>query len=341
MEPGVVKRRSAVLALSALAVAQPVRAQTTDAAQARLDDSADGGGPGGGTFFVLTAIDGRNVDDNALTVSRRASAGRGAWMVVRPHGRALPAGKVRLKLMATQTHAAPVQQIFTALFRGGAPEASGEVEVELAPGGRYRVTGALDSLRREVWIEDASGRELPGSRVVQAPDPELLKAMEGAAYTTVNLRYDGDWIGDGPALTLPMVPIGSRIKVQDWGRGRAPVLVDGRKMRVGVDYGGETIQQFVGRITSATDPRPALAALPDPVRLAIRSGRVLPGMSRQLVEMALGRPRPDLVPSFDAAEWVYPASEDEVILVFGADGNLKEVDASRKWRQMVLYTPPT
>lgn len=309
-----------------------------------LVDTASGGGPGGGLFFVLQAVDGKEVRSNAISASRAASLGRGAYMAVRPFEHTVPAGRaLKLRIVGTQVHAAPIQSIFKDLFGDGVPRVEGEVTVTLEAGRRYHVNGIVDSLRREVWIEDARGRPLDGATIVAKPDPELLKAMEGAAFTTLNLRYEGDWIGNGPVPELPFVPAGARLKVVEVGRDRAKVLVNGRKMRVGIDWteGGETVQQFIARITSGDDPRPAMDAWPAAVREAVRAGRVMPGMTRQQVLTALGPPRPDLTRSLDGPEWAYGLQEgEEVFMVFADDGTLKAVDASRKARGLLVYAPP-
>lgn len=332
--------RSAWLTALVLACGAWVPDALPQDASARIKDTADGGGPAGGTFFVVREIDGKAVAENALTRSRQASYGKGAEMVLQGFEHTVPAGRVRLSLYGTHTTAAPISQMFTALFRGGIPEVSGTVEVELQAGKQYRVAGWIDAYHCEVWLEDAEGKVLPNAKIALAPDPEIVKAMQGAPFTATNLRYDGDWISDAPWPHLPIVPLGSRLKVLDYGRHRASVLIDGRKMRVGVDWARSqmTIQQMIERVTTKEDPRPQLAAMPEAVRNAIRAGRVIPGMTRAQILLALGRPRLDLTPDLEAQEWLYQiADSEEAFLVFDEGGRLKEVDASRKGRRQLLY----
>jgi len=327
---------SAAVALSLLS--RPGFAQ--DNANALLADTAEGGGPGGGLFFMAVAVNGVDVAETALTLSMQASRGRGPYMVVRTTERSVPSGKATLKLKAIQTHAAPISSIFRAAFKDGDPEVTGTVAVDLAPGQRYRVNGVLDPLRREVWIEDAKGTEVPGSKVTAPPNPELLKQMDGAVFTKTNLRYDDDWINEVSSPHLPFVPLGSRIKVTEWGKHKAALLIDGRKMRMGVDYTRETqsIQQFFAGVTTADDPRPAIAALPEATRNAVRAARVLRGMTREQVVVSLGRPRVDFVPNLDAKEWRYELpGDDEIFLLFADSGALTEIDGSRKARKLILY----
>jgi hypothetical protein len=332
-------RRRAALML-ALAGTTPLRTLAQGNTSALVIDSADGGGPGGGLFFMLAEIDGKAVADTSLSQSVAASRGRGAHMVVRPADHAVPAGKVTLTLWGTQRHAAPIQTIFRSVFQDGDPEVKGTVQVELSPGMRYRVNGVLDAYRREIWLADADGREVPGSRVTTPPNPELVRLMDGAVYTRTNLHYENDWISEVPWLQQPIVPVGSRIKVVEWSKHKANVLIDGRKMRLGVDYSrdAENIQQFVARVTTPDDPKLRLATYPEPVRNAIRAGRVMPGMTREQAMTAIGRPRVDYVPDLNASEWRYQALEqEELFLVFDDAGQLKEIDASRRSRLLVQY----
>ena len=294
-----------------------------------------------GDFFMVTAVDGKDVE-NAQSASRRASAGQGARVSVVPFERSVAAGKVTLKLRGIRASGMPAVTILRSLFRGGEPVVDGGAAYELEAGKRYRVNGVLDDYRREVWLEDEAGK-LVGARFSAAADPALVKAMEGAVYVATNLRYDDDWIEDEPWLDRPLVPAGARIKVVGYGRSKADVLIDGRKMRIGVEQGAkvETIQQLVTRLTSSDDPRPKMAEWPEAVRDAVAAGKVVYGMTREQVVMALGRPRKDLVPSLDAAEWPYRLHEDEeVFVVFASDGRLVQVDASRKARKRVLMDAP-
>ena len=314
-------------------------AQSDTKSSVILADSAEGGGAGGGVFFILTAVDGAPVAENALSASLRASRGRGVYMTIAAMARAIPTGQSTLSLQGTEATAAPIQSIFRSVFRDGNRQVSGTVKVDLPAGHRYRVNGIIDAFKREVWIEDESGVQVPGSRISAESDPELIKAMQGATFVATNLHYDGDWISEVPKLQLPLIPAGSMLKVVDWGKNRANVLVDGRKMRVGIDESGEaeTIEKLIARITSPTDPRLAISAYPESVRSAIRLGRVLVGMTKDQVLIALGRPRVDLVPNLDASEWRYDISEyGPAYLQFDDKGQLKELDASRPARALLL-----
>lgn len=331
-------RQALVASCLALAVHATAWAQS-----ATVADTAEGGGSSGGTFFVLQAVNGQETSDNAVRASLRASYMRGRDMRIVGVRRDVPAGKVTLKLMGTQENAAPIQSIFRAVFSGGSPEFSGTVEVELEPNRSYRVNGYLDNYRREVWLEDSATGKVVGSKIAAPVDAELLKAMEGAQYLCCNLRYDGAWIGETPWPNLPFVPAGARIKVLAYSANEVSALIDGRKMRIGNEYSRqqETIQQMVGRLVVAADPRPAIAAMEPSVRDAVRAARVMPGMSREQVLIAVGRPRAETTRKLESNDWLYhlPGGE-EAFLVFDDKGLVKELDASRKARSLLLMAPP-
>jgi hypothetical protein len=330
-------RRRAIASLIVLSSLSPY-ALAQGAPTAVVTDSAEGGGRAGGLFFFLAAANGVTIEETALSSSRNASFMRGNNMLIRTASRPVPSGAVSLTLRAIQTHAAPIETMFRTLFKDGDPEVMGTVDVTLAPGQRYRVNGFMDSFRREVWLEDSNGTLVPGSKVTGQPNTALLQQMQGAVFTRTNLRYDEDWINESSAPHLPFVPLGSRIKVMDWGKNRAAVLIDGRKMRIGIDYtrGLETVEQFFARISSPEDPRVQLDGIPVQVRNAIRSARVVPGMTREQVLLALGRPRLDFVPDLEATEWKYEVPADEEIYLVFEGKLLKTVDASRKGRGYVL-----
>jgi hypothetical protein len=325
-----------VAAAAAVVFVFPALAQSPAVQQALVIDSAESSGK----FYMLVAIEGTPVRNTSLGNSVSASTGQGSSLRVLTTERLVPAGKVKLTLRGTQGHAAPISAIFSAVFRGGDPDVSGEVTVDLEAGKRYTVRGQLDSLKNEVWLEDAAGVEVPGSKLATKVDPEMAKQMEGAVFTATNLRYSGDWISDSLLANYPVVPVGSRIKIGEYGSNRVSVLINGRKMRMGVDFGRgkETIQQFVARATAAEDPRNTVAAYPDKIRNAIGAGQVVLGMTKAQVLIAMGRPSANRFTSMSANEWVYSTEElEEIFMVFDDAGLLKEVDASRRSRKLVVY----
>jgi hypothetical protein len=298
-------------------------------------DSATGGGRGGGAFFFVAAADGKAIETNNLSASLAASSGRGADLQIRPVARYLPAGKTTLKLAGRYAHAAPIQSLFSS---AASYSVDGTIEAELRDDARYRVVGTLDAFKREIWLEDEASGAMVGQKVVALADKATANAAD-SLFTCCNLRYDGDWISDANWATLPIIPAGSRIQVKDYASNRASVLIEGRPMRIGLDYGREqeSVQKYVARVAVKEDPRQKLTTYAKPVQDAILAGKVTIGMSKEQVIMSLGFPRADKTRSIEAAEWTYWTLDgDEYVLLWGPDQTLKSVDGARKIRLLVV-----
>ena len=305
-----------------------------------IADTATGGGRGsGGVFFTVTKLDGKAVA-NSLGASRQASFGRGMDLRVSQMERRVLAGKVRLELLGRVAYAAPIQEIFSSL-RNRLYSVSGTIEVELKPDVRYRVNGVLDELRQEVWIEEEASRRVVGQKIVGEPSAEAVKAAAAeSAFTCCNLHYDPDgWISDANWATLSFIPAGTPVKVYEYGRNRAKVMIDGAPMWLGLDYGREqqSIQQLVAKLSVKDDPKLQLATYPLAVQRAIHAGKVMAGMTKEQVVMSLGYPRMDTTRSLDLPKWSYRTFDDEEYFVlWGADGLVQGIDADAKVRRIVV-----
>jgi outer membrane protein assembly factor BamE (lipoprotein component of BamABCDE complex) len=137
------------------------------------------------------------------------------------------------------------------------------------------------------------------------PSDEKTALLSG--YSCCNFHYEKDWINDGNYAQLPMIPAGSPIKVIDSGNFRAGVEIDGKRFRLGLDYGrsAESLDQWLAKLVVANDPKITLATYPASVRKAIQSGQVMVGMSKEQVIMSLGYPLTNENPRLDAPLWRY------------------------------------
>ncbi|MFY9511040.1 MAG: hypothetical protein WAQ05_08720, partial [Rubrivivax sp.] len=335
------KSRRHVLLVTALSVL-PLPAVQAQDSLASVADSVALTDSGTGAFFIVEKVDGKATADNMLQASHRASRGKGGYFTIVHQERTVPAGRpVKLALQAEMSKAGP--PIFSLFSKVTSYRAAGDIEVTLQPSTRYRVRGMLDAYRREVWLEDEVSGQMVGTRIVQLADsPEERKAMEGAVYTCCNLHYEGDWISDANWTTLPMIPAGARIKVSDLGGKSADVLIDGRKMRIGLDYGRKqlTTDKLLAALTVKDDPAPRIAAMAAPVQAAIKAGKVMLGMTRDEVLVALGPPRADETASTSAAAWTYRTDKDEAFVVsFGAEGRVSAVEAATEVLRLVVQAP--
>ena len=135
--------------------------------------------------------------------------------------------------------------------------------------------------------------------------PSFAQALlEG--YTCCNLHYADDWISDANWTGSPMIPAGARIKVTSYGwNNRAHVEIDGKPFRLGHDYGRneEKLEQFVAKWVVADDPRRKIERYPEKVRTAIFNGKVIEGMTREQVIIAVGYPPTHQTRTLDANVW--------------------------------------
>lgn len=309
--------------LSGCAAPRPPEAVAPAAPHAIVNDQVIRNSGADALFFFVHAIDGKALENTSLSRSLHASRGTGRQMNGRQITNYPPPGKVRLGLTAKQAYAAPIDNL---LRQTADTEFRGTIDVELKEGETYFVQGVMDAYRREIWLVDANGQQV-GPRIVArpaAPDPD-------ARHTCCNLRYEGDWISDANWHSMPMIPAGARIVIKDYGRHRAHVEIDGRPLRIGLDYGRKqsTIEQFMAQIAVRDDPRPRIAGWPPAIQQAVGSGRVIAGMTREQVIVALGYPRLDRTASLEAATWTYLTLADETIdLQWAADGRLAGIAAS-------------
>lgn len=101
---------------------------------------------------------------------------------------------------------------------------------------------------------------------------------------------------------------------------------------------GAASREWLSRIVVAQDPAARLAAWPADVQRAVRLARVLPGMTREQVAMALGWPSAEFTPAPDSAtDWVYYTvnDEDPLTLSFDAQGRLSAIDGSEDNKALI------
>jgi hypothetical protein len=162
-----------------------------------------------------------------------------------------------------------------------------------------------------------------------------------AGYTCCNLHYENDWISDANWSSMPMIPAGASIKVLDYGRYRLMTEIDGRKMRLGLDYGRQQpLEEWARKIVVADDPRRKIASWPAPVRDAARAGKVAIGMSKEQVIVAVGYPPMHQTPSLESWQWKYwHTGFGSYLVVWDAAGRVKDVIADPQTRFGVLHEP--
>ena len=152
-------------------------------------------------------------------------------------------------------------------------------------------------------MKPIAGLAIAYAALCAAPLAGAQALIEG--YTCCNLHYDKEWISDANWLNAPMIPAGSRIKVLSYdGSRRATVDVDGKQLKVSMDYGKEEpVDKFLSKIIVKTSPKAKVQRYPEAVRAAIHTGKVIPGMTREQVLIAVSYPPTHKTPSLDQPIW--------------------------------------
>jgi hypothetical protein len=190
-------------------------------------------------------------------------------------------------------------------------------------------------------------RDVMASVGLAKPEPAPVgadgqPAFPRQGYACCDLHYDKDWINDGNYAELPMIPAGTPIEVVSYGRQRAAVKIDGKPMRLGHDYGRdqESLDAWVNKIVIKDDPRGRIASYPAAIQEAIRQGKVMIGMSREQVVVAVGYPLTSENISLDAPQWrMWRSSHGEYQLNFSRDGHLTSVTGDDGVTGLIVYQP--
>lgn len=173
----------------------------------------------------------------------------------------------------------------------------------------------------------------------QATSSGVAAPSQLSGYTCCNLHYENDWISDANWSSMPMIPAGASIKVIDYARYRVNVEIDGRKMRLGLDYGRQQpLEAWARKVVVQDDPRRKIAGWPAPVRDAVRAGKIAIGMSQEQVLVAIGYPPMHQTPSLDAQQWKYwHTGFGSYLVVWDGVGRVKDVVADPQTRFGVLH----
>lgn len=183
----------------------------------------------------------------------------------------------------------------------------------------------------------------------------LLAALPAAApaqvlpegYLCCNLRSDGRWISDSNYAESGkfVIPAGTPIKALSYARYRVEVELpaggsphaSGRQTLAN-DYSRELpMEDFARRWIVPEDPRRRLAEWPAEIRDAVTSARVMRGMTREQVLMAVGYPIASENPHLDQPVWRYWLWSFQPFTVhFNAQGLVQGVQTDADTRRRVV-----
>lgn len=162
-------------------------------------------------------------------------------------------------------------------------------------------------------------------------------------YLCCNMRSDGSWISDINYIEdgKKLIPAGTPVKVTGQGRQRVDIEILGGRQALGNDYSRDLgLNAFASRYVVKEDPSLKLATYPENVRAAVAGARLMPGMTREQVFMAVGYPVSSENPSLAAATLrFWTSSFAEFRVNFDERGLVTDVFADPETRRLVVYAP--
>lgn len=176
----------------------------------------------------------------------------------------------------------------------------------------------------------------------QRPSPPPGPLTDG--FLCCNMRTYGDSISDinYDEQGTSVVPVGTPARITAYDFRFFNVDLAGKPQRIKNDYSRNiTLIDFAKRYVVTEDPKRKIASFPPAVGAAIVAGKVMPGMTREQVLMAIGYPVASENPSLDASVWRYwRDSWSEFQVNFDAQGLVKDVAGNAVALSRVLATAP-
>lgn len=158
-------------------------------------------------------------------------------------------------------------------------------------------------------------------------------------FLCCNLRTDGSWASDNnyQENAKTMLAAGSPVKPLSYGRYRVYIEINGGKQAIGNDYSRDLpMDVFAKRWIVKDDPNVKLAAWPPKIQQAVKAAKLMPGMTKEQVLMAVGYPMSSENPTLDAPIWRYWLSSfAEYRVKFDDHGVVKTIDTDEVTAQQV------
>jgi hypothetical protein len=165
--------------------------------------------------------------------------------------------------------------------------------------------------------------------------------LEG--FLCCNIRYNlqDDWFSDinfiWPGVPAQVVAPGAVAKVIDYGRYRAIVTLDGKRMRLGNDYSRTLSNElFAARWIVKDDPKKKIATFPKEVQDAIAQMKLRKGMTREQVFMSVGQPIASQNLDLGASALKFYVSDDDKYEVVFEGDTVKDVQGSTSTLAQVM-----
>lgn len=176
----------------------------------------------------------------------------------------------------------------------------------------------------------------------QRPSPPPGPLTDG--FLCCNMRTYGDSISDinYDEQGTSIVPVGTPARITAYDFRFFNLDLAGKPQRIKNDYSRNiSLIDFAKRYVVTEDPKRKIASFPPAMGAAILAGKVMPGMTREQVLMALGYPVASENPSLDAPVWRYwRDSWSEFQVNFDAQGLVKDVAGNAVALSRVLAAAP-
>ena len=147
-----------------------------------------------------------------------------------------------------------------------------------------------------------------GSACNRGPAPEVRQQLENReAFTCCNIHYQTEDVSDANYWVGKTLPAGTPVKIEKIGRDTATFRSGDLVLTLTHQYGTgeESLQQYLDKVLTKTDPRPRLAVYSSAVRRAIANSKIERGMTRDQVIASLGYPPTHRTRSTQEREWTY------------------------------------
>jgi hypothetical protein len=141
-----------------------------------------------------------------------------------------------------------------------------------------------------------------------SPLPEVPAQLEGREiFTCCNIHYQNEDVSDANYWVGATLPAGTQVKIEKIDRDSATFRAGEVRLTLTHQYGTdeESLQQYLDKVLTKTDPRPRLAVYSSAVRRAIAHSKVERGMTRDQVIASLGYPPTHQTKSTREREWTY------------------------------------
>ncbi len=181
---------------------------------------------------------------------------------------------------------------------------------------------------------------LPAAGLLLATPAAAQKRELYEGYLCCNFIDDGSWVNDINYRrdNARIIPAGTPARVVDYGRWRIHVEVEGRRVTIGNDYSRNIpLEDWARRVVVEQDPTQALAGAPAKVQQAVREARLVPGMTREQVLLAVGWPPLSYNKDLQAPLWTYWANRSYSYQVFWDEqGRVDNIFGPPEARKLVV-----